>query len=222
MRIINFLDHTFLGNYLDENSIILDLGGNKGEFAKKISNDFNCKVFTFEPVQELFESIKETELVKKFKKAVVPKSGELVEINLSDDKCATAYGKTGKVIQAESITIEEILNNEGIASVSLLKIDIEGSEVSILENIKPEILKKIDQVTVEFHDFLWPELKPRVEAIKKKIEKLGYYCIPFSLMTNGDVLFIKKEKLSFLNYIRLKFFTRFMMGAKRKIKKIIS
>lgn len=221
MKLINFSDHTFI-EHLDKSSIVLDLGGNEGQFAKMISNNFESKVLVFEPVSELFEKIEESESVKKFSKAVMPNSGEHVKINLSDGQCATAYGETDRSIIAESISIEDILLNEKIDRVSLLKMDIEGPEVPILENIKPEVLVKIDQITVEFHDFLWPELKPRVEAVKKRIKNLGYYCIPFSLTNNGDVLFIKKEILSFWNYFFLKFFYRFAKGVVRKIKKTIS
>lgn len=222
MNLINFLDHTIVTDHLVPGSIVLDLGGNKGFFAEKISREFGASVFVFEPVPDLFDGMPSNNLIKKYNEAVMPVSGELVEINLSDTMCATAYGKTDKSIKAKTVTLEEIIKRDGIKSVSLLKMDIEGPEIPILENIGADILNGIDQITIEFHDFLWPELKPRVEAIKRRIEKLGYYCISFSLTNNGDVLFIKKEKINFLNYLYLAFWARFVMGGKRKFRKLFN
>lgn len=81
---------------------------------------------------------------------------------------------------------------------------------------------KIKQLTVEFHDFLYPELKNQVEELKQKISSFGFYCIPFSLTTNGDVLFIRKVEISFAKYILVKYILRYIRGVIRKARKILS
>ncbi len=46
MKLIEKLAHTFVADFLNENSIFLDLGGNRGEFAKFLVDNFNCFVYT--------------------------------------------------------------------------------------------------------------------------------------------------------------------------------
>lgn len=220
MKLINYLDHTFMADGLGKDSTVLDLGGNNGLFTEMVNKKFGSKVLVFEPVPELFEKIKAEHPSKKYKEAVMPVSGETIEIHLSDNGCPTALGKSNKTVKAKTISLDEIFKRDKLESVALLKMDIEGPEVPILEDVQLELIRKIDQITIEFHDFIWPELKPRVEAIKNKMKTLGYYCIPFSITNNGDVLFVKKEKISFLNYIWLKFVVRYFKGIKRKINKL--
>jgi len=49
MKIINFLHHTFIGDFINTESIVVDLGANDGKFAEFIRDNFNCKVYAVEP-----------------------------------------------------------------------------------------------------------------------------------------------------------------------------
>ncbi|MBI2035409.1 MAG: FkbM family methyltransferase [Candidatus Liptonbacteria bacterium] len=206
-------EHNFLGNLLDENSFVLDLGGNRGEFARRISEDFGCKVLTFEPLRELFERIPANNLVQKINKAVGVEDGYL-DLSWGRGMDITVVEKSESSIRVPSVAFTNILKQNG--KVDLIKIDIEGEEVQILGAATPDDLKDVNQMTIEFHDFLYPELKPRVEKIKAKLESAGFYCIPFSLTNNGDVLFVKKSLISKTLYFYLKFIVKFFLAAKRK------
>ena len=47
-------------NYdLNENSVVLDLGGFHGEWANKIWHKYNCFIYVFEPIPNLYEYINE-------------------------------------------------------------------------------------------------------------------------------------------------------------------
>ena len=43
---------------LNENSIVFDLGGYKGDFAAKAYEDHKCNVYVFEPVKSFYERIR--------------------------------------------------------------------------------------------------------------------------------------------------------------------
>lgn len=63
-----------------------------------------------------------------------------------------------------------------INSISLLKINIEGSEWDLIDSFKSEDFSNIDQICVSFHDWL-PELSEnafRTDACIKKIISNGY------------------------------------------------
>ena len=49
--------HFFYKPALGRDSIVVDLGGNKGSFSKGISEMFRCKVFAVEPEPNLFRQI---------------------------------------------------------------------------------------------------------------------------------------------------------------------
>ncbi len=82
--------------------------------------------------------------------------------------------------------------------------DIEGAEFDIIKNFSKDNYEKINQLTIEFHDFLDHELRKKVNKTIKKLIKLGYAC-RFDKPTN--VLFYKTPypKLMFI-YIYTKYF----------------
>lgn len=112
------------------------------------------------------------------------------------------------------------MKREGIERINLLKMDIEGSEIDVLSSLSKETLEKIDQITVEFHDFLWPELNKKVEETKNRLCDLGFYCIPFSVTNNGGVLFIRKKLINKLEYFYLKYFYRYLLAVLRAVRRI--
>lgn len=218
--VFNLCDHTFLPSLLTD-GVVLDLGANQGEFSTVMAKSFEKRCVALEPVPNLFDKLPVINGVKWIKAALADQDG-ILKIFLHSDRCASSMdvGRSEFFVEARAISLPALLAEENIIKVDLLKIDIEGEEVSILEKIKPEDLLSVNQITIEFHDFLYPELKSRVEKIKHKLEDFGFYCIPFSLTNNGDVLFIRKNKISYGYYVVLKFFWRYIFGGIRKIRKV--
>ncbi len=83
-------------------------------------------------------------------------------------------------------------------------------------------LQIVDQWTIEFHDFLYPETNERVEKIKRKFIDAGFFYIPFSITNNGDALFIKNNKISILEYFYLKYIFRYLLGLNRRLNKLFN
>jgi hypothetical protein len=87
-----------------------------------------------------------------------------------------------------------------------MKVDMEGSEVELLETLPNDILDSIDQMTVAFHDFK-PEfdLTARVRATLNRLTRLGWLPIVFSRRDNSDVLLINQKKLH-LSWFQIAYF----------------
>ncbi len=69
-------------------------------------------------------------------------------------------------------TVSDIIDEDGIQSIGLLKIDAEGSELDILAGIRDEHWGRIRQIVMEIHD-------PRGTACpqaRKLLEDRGYIC----------------------------------------------
>ena len=82
-----------------------------------------------------------------------------------------------------------------LEKVDVLKLDIEGAELDVLESIPDSLLRKIDQITVEFHDFIpgYATLN-RIEQTRGRLEASGFLCCVVSLRTFGDVLFVDRGR----------------------------
>jgi hypothetical protein len=66
-------------------------------------------------------------------------------------------------------TISDIICENNINTINLLKIDVENSEWDVLEGIKEVDYDKIKQVVVEVHD-----IEGRLERIVRRFDQQGY------------------------------------------------
>lgn len=49
-------------------------------------------------------------------------------------------------------TLEDVLREQGVAKIDLLKVDCEGSEYAIFESVSDECLSKVSKIVMEFHE----------------------------------------------------------------------
>jgi hypothetical protein len=101
-----------------------------------------------------------------------------------------------------------------LGELDLVKADIEGAELGLFAAMGAEDFARIRQLTVEFHDFLYPEVAPEVEAAKRRIRSFGFHCIPFS-RTNGDVLFVRRDVIGRARFLWLRHVVRNARGLLR-------
>ena len=64
--------------------------------------------------------------------------------------------------------------NPPIDANDLLKVDIEGAEWDLFDSLSDEDFAKIGQITVEFHDFVFPSMRERSEKIIKRLKDMGF------------------------------------------------
>ena len=169
---------------LNENSIVFDLGGYHGEFADKIYDKYRCSVYIFEPVKEFFEIIKEifksNQKIYAFDYGLSDKD-ESMEINISND-ASSVHKQDGvkETINLKSIT--NFIKENNIQKIDLFKINIEGGEYEILpEIVKSDFVKNIDNLQIQFHDFIenaeYKREEIREELSKTHVLTYDYYFI---------------------------------------------
>ena len=129
------------------------------------------------------------------RKALAAKRGP-VRLNLNPEKCASMhYVEAGaRPVEVDAITLAEIVALAPAERIELIKMDIEGEEVAVLRDAPPEILQRVAQLTVEFHDFLDPGSIPGILAVIKKMRSLGFLAIKFSWHSYGDLLFVNQRR----------------------------
>src|ERR1035437_3184390 len=129
-------DYTHRLNYnLNEDSIVIDLGGYKGEWAEMIFQKHKCNIHVFEPVIGFYNNIcdkfKDNEKIKVYGYGLGSADAELP---LSIEGDASSSFKDNGV--KENILIKDIKSFlEDFPVIDLIKINIEGAEFDLLDYI---------------------------------------------------------------------------------------
>ncbi len=219
--------HSFLPGFINSNSVVVDLGANHGEFAHTIIERYRCRVISVEPVKELYEEIARDPLLQLLPVAVGGKN-ETISMNVFSNRCATIFGSVAPeesvddVRQVEMITLPELRKRTLADRIDLMKIDIEGAEIDLINGCSDAELQSIAQITVEFHDFLYPEQHSAVTRIRSRMGDIGFWVLPFSL-DNTDVLFVnRKTGATFAEAAYLRSVVRYGKGIRRRLRKTLA
>jgi FkbM family methyltransferase len=188
---------------LGPRSLVIDAGAHIGEFSAEIRRRTGARIVALEPVPELRSRIEPAPNLTILDGAVVGESSTAeteVEIHLSDNpqansrdpEIARRFGARG-TIRVRAWTLAALFAELGIERVALLKLDVEGAELEALETASAVTLGAIDQITVEFHDFLaGPKVAARVRAIRRRLAGFGFRSLVISAPWghHADVLFL--------------------------------
>lgn len=163
-------DETLRLDYpLNQDSVVFDLGGYKGDFAYEISKKFGCKIFVFEPVLDFHEMcvdrFKGNKSITCMNYGLSSRSGHL-DINLSENSSSffSATGSEGGKQRVKIESIADCIRKLEIKRISLMKINIEGGEFDVLpELIASGDIARIDYLQIQFHNFVADAAKRRAE-----------------------------------------------------------
>ena len=177
-------DYTHRLNYnLNENSIVFDLGGYEGWFVDQINLKYHSKIFCFEPIKKfaLNIEIKFSGLsnIKIFTMAVSNKNGK--NIIYFNDNSSSIHVKTNEFYEIDCITLDEVMKNNDINNIDLIKINIEGDEYSLLEYmIINGLIEKCKNIQVQFHTIV-DNYEMRYDYICYELKKTHHltYKYPF-------------------------------------------
>lgn len=142
---------------LSDKSICLDIGAYTGEYAVRLANQYNCRVFCFEPIREYFYTL--VEATERFDNIKPFNFG----IGVSDGYATISVeGNRSSVYRTASTTeriairgIDAVLADIGVSHIDFLKMNIEGMEYDLLEHIiATSLIKRISIIQIQFHSFV--------------------------------------------------------------------
>ncbi|MFM7470876.1 MAG: FkbM family methyltransferase [Nodosilinea sp.] len=225
MKIHNESGHSFIYELAQDAKVAFDCGANRGAFSRWLHDNTNAMIYGFEPDPRLFPDLPVMDRVEFVAKAVDGVEGEL-ELALGETRCSSAIYRESDTQQIEivpKISLEKFCEERGIHNIDFLKLDVEGAELSILENASDDFLQKITQITVEFHDFLNKSDIPRIEQISARLVKSGFWCCRFTVHTWGDCLFINERHFSLgrIEKMRLILFGKYFQGVGRIVSRLL-
>ena len=179
--IIKVRDHWVYTGNLRSGNIVIDLGANKGLFSKAMHESYGSCCYAVEPNPELYDGI-DYEFITKLNSAVTSSNGP-VDFYISDNAEASSiikdfgekWGSNTKV-SIEGLTFNDLIDRLDLRGkeIDVLKVDIEGAELDLIECLKDQDMQMIKQITVEFHDWLNKDLHDRTVQAIKKLKSMGF------------------------------------------------
>jgi FkbM family methyltransferase len=172
-----------LRNELPDNMVLIDIGGNIGTFLWQFADKCDT-IFVFEPIPRLNNVIKRSIEYNKDKKIkIIPKAvgDRPCFVKMPDDNNSNIVNADtyGDVLDIPVTT----LDNEfaGINKIDLIKIDVEGYEVNVLngaikiiEMHRPAILVEVHPIYLENYDQHHTDVINFFEEHKYKIRYFSF------------------------------------------------
>lgn len=155
-------DYERMGCQIEKGDVVLDIGANIGVFAHRAEMRGASKVYCFEPMTPTFECL----LKNKGPKTFVYKNAVGSKNTFMDFKIHTDFSHiggasfheeptTGKNIifeeKALMVNINDVFTTIG-EKVDFFKLDIEGGEIELLNEITDENLSSVRCLSAEFHE----------------------------------------------------------------------
>jgi FkbM family methyltransferase len=176
---------------MDFSDVVVDAGANVGFFSLYGKCRGSKKIYSIDPDPSAFYYLKKN--LEKFPEFTIINKA----VTATDDGCNISIRPGGSVGTSEipdstdifsgfvpSISINSILKIE--KEINLLKLDIEGSEFKVIENLNKEHFNNINQLFIEFH----ANSKP----ISEKLKNFGYN-VEYKYSTENDIVgFIYAKK----------------------------
>ena len=183
---------------LNANSIVYSFGiGEDISFDISIINEFKCKVYAFDPTPKSIKWVSNQIIIDNFKFSpygIDEKSG-MAEFMLpiNDNYISGSVVKQSNVDKNKLITVEmknlfDISSSFKHSKIDILKMDIEGSEYKVIQNIL-ETDVEINQILIEIHERYFEDGINKTSNMILLLEKYGYKLFAIS---NG------REELSFI------------------------
>ncbi|MGH8131328.1 MAG: FkbM family methyltransferase [Steroidobacteraceae bacterium] len=215
--------HHFLTGRLDASSSVVDLGAHRGEFSAELARRFGCRCFALEPVEELIREAPPHPRITVVPEAIAAADGPIV-LHLkrnpeANSLLAQAPGDSAGDRTVAGTSWSSLQRRLGLDRVALLKVDIEGAELELLQALTPQELAAIEQLTVEFH----AEALGGVAGIRQVVGRLramGFWAVRFS-RGYGDVLFVNQAafQLSLAQRLWLRHAIRNWLGFLRRARR---
>jgi FkbM family methyltransferase len=212
--------HSFVGSWLGPDSVVVDLGANVGGFSHEIQNRYRCRVAGVEANPTLARAIVKNDRLSCTNLAITANPGQIEFFIDPQNNEASTIDPQGRRAELQRVVVEgrtfvDFAKREGLTHIDLLKIDIEGAELDLLENMPNSVLQEIRQICVEFHAFIRPHDLPRIEAVIAAMRARNFFVLDFSRnLSNVLMINMQLSRLRASEQLVLRT-TRVVQGVKR-------
>jgi len=172
-KIVGVLNHNYLESFttfendslgIKNDKVLIDLGSSIGLFtAYALEQNPDIRSICVEMIPNFHkicvDTFKDNPNITPINAAIYKNSGETIDLrssredfyDLGNTVVGNLYNDQRYLLKVNTISIEDIMKNYNIDRISLLKVDIEGYEYDLFDNLSDDILDKIDKIFLEFH-----------------------------------------------------------------------
>lgn len=166
-------DETLRMSYpLTSDSVVVDAGGFEGEWSYNIYSRFQSNIYLLEPIKDFYNKAKSRFIdIPKVTTLNYAVSNKTCDAQMAVDGYGSSFFdlEPEKVEEVKCLDIKEFLDTYNIASIDLLKLNIEGSEYDVLERLlELNLLSTVKDIEIQFHSY-FPEAKVRRDAILEQL-----------------------------------------------------
>jgi FkbM family methyltransferase len=200
LGICRLREHPFFGSLLARPAAVADCGAYRGEFFAALKSEYSIsRPILVEANPTLADSLKQ-----KFGSQVnvlhaalsgANNKGPITLTRSADSESssifrewAAAYGVADQ-IDIPAVEFSNVIRELG-GRVDLVKLDVEGAEIGILESASASDLASCGQLTVEFHDRRPPLTRRDVDNVCRRMRAEGYGIVKPNWPNVDDVLFV--------------------------------
>jgi len=188
---------------LNEKSIVYSFGiGEDISFDEAIINNHGATVFAFDPTPKSINWIKQQQLPTSFHfydfGIDIIDGKRIFHLPINDGHVSGSIHQPNHVAKNKQVevnmkSISSILKELNHSKIDVLKMDIEGSEYDVLEDLL-NVDIEINQLLIEFHDRFFEHGQEKSKAIIKKLAKKGFLIFGISA-SKEEISFIHKRML---------------------------
>lgn len=187
---------------LKSNSIVYSFGvGEDISFDEDMIHEFECPVYAYDPTPKskiFIERKKPSALFKYCDCGIADYDGKM-KFYLPENEeyvSCTTYNRWGydeskkKPIEVDVKKLSTLMQENNHTHIDLLKMDIEGSEYAVIDNILKEKID-IKQICVEVHHRFEGIGIAKTKELVRKLNENGYYIVAIS-DTKEEYTFVRK------------------------------
>jgi FkbM family methyltransferase len=202
MPLENIESHSLLPDLVAVGGTVIDCGANVGAFARIMVERFFCRVLAIEASPEVSRQLPDLPGMQTYNVAICGTDGP-VWLAVDADSTRTAISVSAGTIEVPGRTLASLISDAGITGqIEVLKLDIEGAELSVIDSLPDDLILRIGQITVEFHDFLGYHTTQEAEQRIDRITALGFRELYWGRRRNmTDVLLINGRRLGPLRHV---------------------
>lgn len=201
-----FNEWRYLHRFLKPNMVFIDIGANQGEYAlfaaKRLKEGM---VLAFEPVDSFFNQLGINVKLNGFTNircfncglGQAPASMPIYMAKetqaMAHEGLATIYPSDDRGHFVQDIQIEvfdDMVNTLAINRLDMVKIDVEGSELSVLNGMKKTILKFRPHILIEMNEATFNTAGYELTTVLEFFSKLNYTA--YSINKTGKLSLVEK------------------------------
>jgi FkbM family methyltransferase len=165
---------------LNPDSVVLDVGGYRGVWAKEIFSIAGSRIFIYEPIEEYYiyltKFFRANPKIKIYPFGLGGTSSKVIFSKANESSSSVQKINQYSQSQEECVIrkFSEVYDEIGCPLIDVLKINIEGGEYDLLLHIVEEgLINKIRNIQIQFHINL-PDYELKIDKVRSALSKTHY------------------------------------------------